>query len=459
MSINRDHDLGNVSVAVDVPATPTAAAESHLRLRAYLDRVRSLTPHDALVAVWRNARRRWPALRQWLEAHSSNPDWLPREWRHPLAGYAGAGMLQIGAAFATLGLLHVLPTFVLPALPVALAVMLAAVSWGAGPALCAVLVGTALINIPALAPHFPSRLAAANSLIELCLLLAAGLGVGLAVGQSRRARRDAEALSAMLDAERARLEAAIDAIPDLVAKRMDEFLGIASHEIRTPLTAIQANAQFLARRLQNSPSGARDDDPAQVAEAARVVVDRIQRQVARLNRLVGDLISTSHIQTSRLDLRLAPCDLGAIVHEAVHEQRQMMPGRSIRLDVPDGLGAPVLADADRVAQVVANYVTNALKFSADDRPVVVRLRLEVGQARVSVRDEGPGLPPDEQERIWDRFHQADGIEVRSGSGVGLGLGLYISRALIERHGGEVGVESVPGEGSTFWFSLPLAPEA
>jgi signal transduction histidine kinase len=459
MSIDSDHDVGNVSVAVNGPTPPPTTKESHLRLHAYLDRARTFTSHDTLVEVWRHARRRWPDLRLWLEAHSSNPDWLPHACQHPLAGYVGAVTLQICAALATLGLLHVLPIFVLPALPVALAVMLAAASWGAGPALCAVLVGTALINLPALAPHFPSRLAAANSLIELCLLLAAGLGVGLAVGQSRRARRNAEVLSAMLDAERARLEDAIDAIPELVAKRMDEFLGIASHEIRTPLTAIQANAQFLARRLQNPQPGARIDDPAQVAEAARVVVDRIQRQVVRLNRLVGDLICTSHIQTSRLDLRLSPCDLGAIVDEAVHEQRQMMPGRSVRLDIPDGLCAPVRADADRIAQVVANYVNNALKFSAEDRPVVVRMRCKRGQARVSVRDEGPGLPPDEQERIWDRFHQVDGIEVRSGSGVGLGLGLYISRALIERHGGEVGVESVPGAGSTFWFCLPLARDA
>jgi signal transduction histidine kinase len=412
---------------------------------------------NSLVPVWRAARQRWSALRRWLEAQSSSPKWLPRDWRHPLAGYAGAVIFQVVAALATLGVVHWLPGFALPVLPIALAVMLAAVSWGAGPALCAVLVGTALINLPALAPHFPSRLAAATNFIELCLLLAAGLGVGLAVGHSRRAHRDAEVLSAMLDAEHARLETAVAAIPDLVAMRMDEFLGIASHEIRTPLTAIQANAQLLARRLQATPPGARDSDPVQVADAARVAVDRIQRQVVRLNRLVGDLVSVSHIQTSRLDLRPAPCELGAIVREAVYEQRQMAPERSIQLDIPRGLCAPLLADADRIAQVVANYVANALKFSGEDRPVVVRLRRKSAQARVSVRDEGPGLPPDEQERIWDRFHQADGIEVCSGSGVGLGLGLYISRALIERHCGEVGVESVPGEGSTFWFSLPIAP--
>ena len=117
---------------------------------------------------------------------------------------------------------------------------------------------------------------------------------------------------------------------------------------------------------------------------------------------------------------------------------------------------PVLADAQRIGQVVTNYLTNALKYSAVDRPVAVGLQVEDQQACVWVRDEGPGLSPGEQERIWGRFHQAQGIVVQSGSGVGLGLGLHISQTIIEQHQGQVGVQSTPGQGSTFWFTLPLA---
>jgi signal transduction histidine kinase len=105
---------------------------------------------------------------------------------------------------------------------------------------------------------------------------------------------------------------------------------------------------------------------------------------------------------------------------------------------------------------LTNYLTNALKYSAADRPVAVGLDIEEQQARVWVRDEGPGIPARKQERIWERFHQVKGIEVQSGSGVGLGLGLPISRAIIEHHQGQVGVQSARGAGSTFWFSLPLA---
>ncbi len=115
-----------------------------------------------------------------------------------------------------------------------------------------------------------------------------------------------------------------------------------------------------------------------------------------------------------------------------------------------------MGDALRLGQVVTNYLTNALKYSAADRPVDVGLTVDGAEARVWVRDEGPGLSAKEQRHPWDRFRRVRGIEVQSGSGVGLGLGLHISWTIIELHQGQVGVESSPGAGSTFWFRLPLA---
>jgi signal transduction histidine kinase len=117
---------------------------------------------------------------------------------------------------------------------------------------------------------------------------------------------------------------------------------------------------------------------------------------------------------------------------------------------------PVYADACRLGQVVTNYLTNALKYSPDDQPVEVWLEVSEIEARVCVRDEGPGLPAAEQERIWKRFQRAEGMEPRSGTDGGLGLGLYISRTIVEQHRGEVGLESAPGQGATFWCTLPLA---
>ena len=132
---------------------------------------------------------------------------------------------------------------------------------------------------------------------------------------------------------------------------------------------------------------------------------------------------------------------------------------------------PVLADGDRIRQALANYLTNAVKYSPPDQPIAVLVRRSGGgEARrgvgsqgepivcVEARDMGLGLSEEQQRHVFERFHRAPGIEALNGSGIGLGLGLYISKTNIERHGGSVGVDSAPGQGSTFWFALPLTLE-
>jgi signal transduction histidine kinase len=126
--------------------------------------------------------------------------------------------------------------------------------------------------------------------------------------------------------------------------------------------------------------------------------------------------------------------------------------------MPEDISVPVVADAVRITQVITNYLNNALKYSPTDRPVDVSLRVARKTARVSVRDQGPGLSVAEQKSIWERFYQVDRIKAQSGSAGGLGLGLHICKTIIEQHQGQVGVESTPGEGSTFWFTLPLAAD-
>jgi PAS domain S-box-containing protein len=243
-------------------------------------------------------------------------------------------------------------------------------------------------------------------------------------------------------------------------QRMEEFLGIASHELRTPLTTIKANVQLALRRLSatiQEPEALTAGSAGRI-NAARDMLERADRQVSVLNRLVGDMIDISRIRTGKMQvyLRPEPCDLVSIVRKAVREQRKVAPKRSIVMTkLPDEI-VPVIADPDRIAQVLNNYLTNALKYSAADKPVEVRLEIENQIAHVSVRDEGPGLPIEEQAHIWKSFYQAPGVRVLSGSGIGLGLGLHISQMIIKRHQGQTGVHSAPGEGSTFWFTLPLA---
>jgi signal transduction histidine kinase len=201
---------------------------------------------------------------------------------------------------------------------------------------------------------------------------------------------------------------------------------------------------------QNLPSG--------VLRRLRRLLESSDRQLSHLARLVSDLLDVSRIQAGKMELRPEPCDLLDIVAEAVEGQRVVWPDRRISLDLAGLTSLALVADADRVGQVVTNYLTNALKYSAPDQPVDVRACVGAGQARVAVCDHGPGLTPDKQEHVFESFYRAPGIEQLSGSGAGLGLGLHICKTIIERHGGAVGVESVPGAGSTFWFTLPLHGE-
>jgi signal transduction histidine kinase/PAS domain-containing protein len=244
-------------------------------------------------------------------------------------------------------------------------------------------------------------------------------------------------------------------------RRMDEFVGIVSHELRTPLTTVVANIQIAERWLprllaQQAPEG--EASPENTLAQLERLLERSDRQASRLTRIVSDLLDMSRIQVGRLELLPQRCNLLTIVQEAVEEQRAAHPQRTINFATPEGTDdLTILADPDRVGQVVTNFLTNALKYAPPDRPIDVRAEQKGKSARVSVQDQGPGLTRGEQERIWERFHRVERITVESGSGVGLGLGLYISRTIIERLGGQVGVQSVRGKGASFSFTLPAAP--
>ncbi|WP_052568963.1 sensor histidine kinase [Ktedonobacter racemifer] len=162
-----------------------------------------------------------------------------------------------------------------------------------------------------------------------------------------------------------------------------------------------------------------------------------------------------YLMANTLELSLDHCDLASIVRETVEDLRVTAPERSLLLELPEHTTVMVLADRARISQVVTNYLTNAIRYSSADQPIHIGLTIREGMARVWVRDHGPGLTEEAQKELWQRFHQVKGVPVQSGSGKGLGLGLYICRTLIAQHHGEVGVESMPGEGSTFWFTLPM----
>jgi signal transduction histidine kinase len=256
--------------------------------------------------------------------------------------------------------------------------------------------------------------------------------------------------------ERTQAEAAVLALRE-TNRLMDEFIGIAGHELRTPLTTIKGSVE-LARRQANRILARQERLPEEVAPLVTKLLghlDRTERQIRMQNRLISDLLDVARIHANRLELYPELCDLQALVREIVEDQQYMTPARTITLTSNAAGEVLVMADEDRVRQVIGNYLSNALKYSESAKPVRVRLDLNGKLVRVSVTDEGPGLSRAQQEHVWERFYRVPEIEVKSGSGVGLGLGLHISRMIIERLGGQVGVESAPGKGSTFWLALPL----
>jgi PAS domain S-box-containing protein len=261
--------------------------------------------------------------------------------------------------------------------------------------------------------------------------------------------------------EREQIEAqALELTLQRTKGRMDEFLGIVSHELRTPMTTIKGNIQLAKMRLLYAMRSLPADNNMllNVLEEIQMMLERAERQANVQNRLIRDLLDSSRIQSGQLDLQQDQLDLITIVNETIEDLQSAAPARSIHMIAPAEESIPVFVDAERISQVINNYVTNSLKYSPEDRPVEVRLEKKGSTARFSVRDQGPGLSPSEQEHIWERFYQVEGIKRQRGFSVGMGLGLYICRAIIEQLRGEVGVESTKEEGSTFWFTLPIAQD-
>ena len=242
-------------------------------------------------------------------------------------------------------------------------------------------------------------------------------------------------------------------------RQKDLFLGMASHELKTPLAALKGTLQLVERRLKRllvTIDNLPPDLDTFIMDLSKHLTTSV-RQVDLQAHLINDLLDVSRITASTLELSLQVCDLATIVSETVEDLRVTAPERSIVLTLPEKRPVSVLIDAERISQVVTNYITNALRYSCVDQEIAVGLEIEGEVARVWVRDRGQGLSVEACQEIWQRFHKAKGVVVQSGSGKGLGLGLYICQTLIAQHQGNVGVESEPGQGSIFWFTLPLVP--
>jgi K+-sensing histidine kinase KdpD len=222
-----------------------------------------------------------------------------------------------------------------------------------------------------------------------------------------------------------------------------EFLSTVSHELRTPLSYIHGYAELLLTRELTR---------AEVSEMAR----EIHRGSTSMVRLVDDLLDVSRIESGHFSLQAAPTKIEDLLTSLAGVLRVQADHHSITLDLPDRPLPSVLVDPARARQVLSNLLSNAVQYSPDGGEIVVSARAERRHVRVEVRDQGPGIPRDEQPRLWERFYRGRHAVISAHRGSGLGLAIV--KHLVEAHGGEVGVESVVGQGSTFWLTLPTVQD-
>lgn len=222
----------------------------------------------------------------------------------------------------------------------------------------------------------------------------------------------------------------------------DDFLSMISHELRNPLNSVYLQAQ-VRRKMLSGPT------PPDNAAMLRTV-ERDERQIRSMVRLLDDMLDVSRLRTGKLAIAPAPFDLAESARAMVEAMQELarQKGVAITLEAPDSL--PLEGDEFRIEQVINNLLTNALRYG-QDKPVAVTVTAAGGQARVAVRDQGMGIAPEDQERIFEQFERTDG----AAQVAGLGLGLYIARQIAQAHGGQLQVHSRPGEGAEFVLSLPL----
>ncbi|HEX5870205.1 MAG TPA: response regulator, partial [Longimicrobium sp.] len=229
-----------------------------------------------------------------------------------------------------------------------------------------------------------------------------------------------------------------------VDRLKDEFVSVVSHELRTPLTSIRGSLGLLAAGKLG-----------EVPEKGRRMLDIAVQNTDRLVRLINDILDIERIESGRVTMELHPTDAADLAHQAVDVMQAMAEKAGVRLYAWADR-QPMEADADRILQVLTNLLSNAIKFSPPGGEVTVNVDREGPEVVFRVRDGGRGIPEDRLESIFERFQQVDSSDAREKGGTGLGLA--ICRSIVQQHGGRIWVESEPGVGSTFTFTLPGALE-
>lgn len=223
-----------------------------------------------------------------------------------------------------------------------------------------------------------------------------------------------------------------------------DFVANVSHELKTPVGAVR----LLAEAIEGS-----SEDP----EAVRHFTKRLHKETTRLTALVHDIIELSRLQGTDIVQKGKVIDLNQLVHEAADRNKLTAENKNISIRVGGTATRPILGDPELLMTALRNLIDNAIRYSPDNTRIGVGIRSKDGMISVSVKDQGPGIPEEEQDRIFERFYRVDAARSRQTGGTGLGLSIV--KHVMAQHGGEISLWSTPGQGSTFTVTLPELDEA
>jgi CheY-like chemotaxis protein/nitrogen-specific signal transduction histidine kinase len=228
-----------------------------------------------------------------------------------------------------------------------------------------------------------------------------------------------------------------------IERMKDEFVSVVSHELRTPLTSIHGSLGMLT-------SGLLQPDSDQGKRLLQIATDSTERLV----RLINDILDIERIESGKVKMERETCNLADLIQSAVNVMQPLAQKAKVNISV-FSLSVELWADPDRIVQTLTNLLSNAIKFSSPGETVWLESQQQQDEILLTVKDQGRGIPPDKLDSIFERFQQVDSSDSRNHDGTGLGLA--ICKSIVQQHGGRIWVESALGEGSTFYFTLPILP--
>lgn len=347
------------------------------------------------------------------------------------------------------------------ALTFLLVVLFVATLWGSRPALLASVLGVLSFNFFFLPPVGTFAVADPDNWVALLVFLVVAMTAGQLSARARRRAREAEAGRREIERLYRELREAFERASRAEALRQSErlksaLLDAVTHDIRTPLTSIKASVTTLLDAEQKKTGG---HTITLDADSRRDMLEVIDEESDRLDRFVEGLVELARIEAGEMNLRRRWGALDDIISTALQRAAPLVAGRRVEVGVEDGLPA-ARVDPRAVSEVVYTLVDNAAKYSPPGAAVRIAARRGAGEMiEVSVEDEGPGVPTELRERVFDKFFRADGVgEAAAARPSGTGMGLAIARGIVEAHGGRIQIEDAPRGGARLVFTLPIGDE-